>query len=309
MKRHPVIWGILLLFLLLFAFYFLVQGIASITGKRTAFSGANKIGIVDIEGIIKDSGEVVDHLNEFAKDDTVKGVILRINSPGGGVAPSQEIYDAVMELRKRKRVLASMSSVAASGGYLVACAGEKIIANSGTLTGSISAVMYFTNTEELMKKVGVKASVIKSGKYKDIGSPIREMTEEEKVLLQGLVDDIYSQFLDVVVRHRNITSETLKDIADGRIFTGRQAQKLGLVDYLGDKQYAVTMLAKLVGIEGEPVVVYPRKKYESMLDYVLQQTSSSLSAVLSTKQRFSYGIHYLMDDYDVRMMAPGNEVR
>ncbi len=135
------------------------------------------------------------------------------------------------------------------------------------------------------------------------------MTEEEKVILQGLVDDIYSQFIDVVVRHRSISSETLKDISDGRIFTGRQAQKLGLVDYLGDKQYAVSLLAKLVGIQGDPVVVYPRKKYESMLDYVLQQASSSLTAVLSTEQRFAYGMHYLMDDYELRMMAPGNKVR
>ncbi|OPY86052.1 MAG: putative signal peptide peptidase SppA [Syntrophus sp. PtaU1.Bin208] len=304
MKRHPVIWGILLLLILLLMFFFLIHGVTFIAGKRSTFTSTNKIGIVDVEGIIKDSTEVVENLQEFGKDDSVKGVILRINSPGGGVAASQEIYDAVMELRKRKKVLASMSSVAASGGYLVACAGEKIIANPGTLTGSISAVMYFTNAEELMSKVGVKASVIKSGKYKDIGSPIREMTEEEKALLQGLVDDIYRQFIDVVIRHRAISSETIKNVADGRIFTGRQAQQLGLVDYLGDKQYAVKMMAKLVGIQGDPVIVYPRKRYESMMDYFFQQTGSTLSSVLSREQNLSYGIHYLMDSYRMRMSVP-----
>jgi len=304
MKRHPVIWGIFLLFFLLIVFFFLIYGLTSSTGKKSAFSTPNKIGIVDVEGVIRDSAEIVGNLQEFGRDDSVRGVILRINSPGGAVAPSQEIYDAVMELRKRKKVLASMSSVAASGGYLIACAGEKIIANPGTLTGSVSAVMYFTNTEELLKKVGVKASVIKSGKYKDIGSPIREMTAEEKILLQGLVDDIYRQFLDVVIRHRSISPDTMKKIGDGRIFTGRQAQQLGLVDYLGNQQYAVGMLAKMTGIQGEPVITYPQKKYESMLEYIFQQTGSTLASVLSREKSFSYGIHYLLDYYGMRLTTP-----
>jgi len=304
MKRHPVIWGIVLLFILLLVFYLLIYGLTSITGKRSGFSSSDKIGIVNIDGVIKDSTDIVDNLQEFGKDDSVKGVLLRINSPGGGVAPSQEIYEAVMELRKKKRVLASMSSVAASGGYLVACAGEKIIANPGTLTGSVSAVMYFANAEELMKKVGVKASTIKSGKYKDIGSPIREMTEEEKELLQGLVDDIYSQFLEVVIRHRGIPENAIKQIADGRIFTGRQALHLGLVDYLGDKEYSLRMLSKMVGIQGEPVIVYPRKKYTSMFDYLFEQTGSTLANVLYREQAISYGIHYLIDSYGLRVFLP-----
>jgi len=309
MKRHPVIWGMILLLILLAVFFSLIYGLTSISGKRSAFSTTHKIGVVAVDGVIKDSTDIVENLQEFGRDHSVKGVILHINSPGGGVAPSQEIYEAVMELRKRKRVLASMSSVAASGGYLIACAGEKIIANPGTLTGSVSAVMYFTNAEELMKKVGVKASVIKSGKYKDIGSPIREMTEEEKILLQGLVDDIYDQFLDVVTRHRHISGEALKMIADGRIFTGRQAKQLGLVDDLGDKQYAVRMLAKMVGIQGDPDVVYPQKKYGSMLDYLFEQTGSTLTHVFSREQTLSYGIQYLVDNYGMRLFAPPNVER
>ncbi len=304
MKRHPVIWGIFLLLILLIGFFSLIYGVTSITGMRDGFTTADKIGIAPIDGVIKDSTDVVKNLQEFGKDDSVKGVVLRINSPGGGVAPSQEIYEAVMELRKKKRVLVSMSSVAASGGYLIACAGEKIIANPGTLTGSVSAIMYFTNAEELMKKVGVKASTIKSGKYKDIGSPIREMTGEEKALLQGLVDDIYIQFLDVVVRNRRISEEALKQIADGRIFTGKQAQQLGLVDYLGDMEYAVRMLAKMVGISGEPVVVYPQKKYESMLDYFFERAGSTMAHVFFRDQTIPYGIHYLADSYGLRMLAP-----
>lgn len=304
MKRHPVIWGMILLLGLLIAFFTVTYGLSSFTGKRGGFSAADKIGIVTIDGVIKDSTEIVENLQEFGKDDSVKGVILRINSPGGGVAPSQEIYDAVLALRKKKRVLASMSSVAASGGYLIACAGEKIIANPGTLTGSVSAVMYFTNTEDLMKKVGVKASAIKSGKYKDIGSPIREMTVEEKELLQGLVDDIYSQFLEVVLRNRGISGEALKLVSDGRVFTGRQAKQLGLVDELGDQQLAVQMLSKMVGIQGEPILVYPRKKYESMLDYVFQQTGSTLAGVIFGEQSLSYGVHYLIDSYGFRIPIP-----
>lgn len=290
--------------MLLIVFFSLIYGVTSMTGKRGGFAGSDKIGIVDIDGVIKDSTDMVENLQEFGKDDSVKGVLLRINSPGGAVAPSQEIYDAVIELRKKKKVIASMSSVAASGGYLIACAGEKIIANPGTLTGSVSAVMYFANAEELMKKVGLKASTIKSGKYKDIGSPIREMTEEEKQLLQGLVDDIYSQFVEVVIRHRSISENTVKTIADGRIFTGRQARQLGLVDYLGDKEFAVRMLAKMTGIHGEPVIIYPRKKYDSMLDYIFEQSGSTLANILYREQTISYGIHYLIESYGLQMLMP-----
>ncbi|OPY08290.1 MAG: putative signal peptide peptidase SppA [Syntrophus sp. PtaB.Bin001] len=304
MKRHPVIWGIILLILLLPFFYIMIYGLSCIAGKRAAFSNSNKIGIVNIDGVIRDSTDITENLQEFGKDNSVKGVILRINSPGGGVAPSQEIYEAVMELRRKKRVVASMSAVAASGGYLIACAGEKIVANPGTLTGSVSAVMYFTNAEELMKKVGLKAAAIKSGKYKDIGSPVREMTEEEKQLLQGLVDDIYSQFLDVVMRNRAISSEALKEIADGRILTGRQAKQLGLVDYLGDKEYAVKLLAKMVGIQGDPVIVYPRKKYESIIEYIFYQAGSTMANVLYREQEIPYGINYIVESYDLKMFMP-----
>ena len=165
--------------------------------------------MVQIEGIIADSREIADQIDEFSNDDAIRAVVLRIDSPGGGVAPSQEIYQAVHELRKKKRVVASMGSVAASGGYLIATAAERIVANPGTITGSISAVMHFADVQELMKKVGVRSSVVKSGKFKDIGSPAREMTTEERQLIQGIVDDIYDQFVQTISENRKIPLEKI----------------------------------------------------------------------------------------------------
>ncbi len=218
---------------------------------------------------------------------------MRIDSPGGGVASSQEIYEAVIDLKKKKKVVASMGSVAASGGYMVACAADKIVANPGTITGSISAVMHFANAEELLKKLGLKASVVKSGKFKDIGSPVREMTAEEKALLQELVDDIYDQFLDMVARDRNIPKENLRKIADGRVFTGRQAHKLGLVDYLGDMGYALTLAGEMSGMKGKPDVVYPKKKGSKFWDYVFREMFTALDEQMRGKVEQLTGILYL----------------
>ena len=154
---------------------------------------------------------------------------------------------------------------------MIACGADKIVANPGTVTGSISAIMHFANVEELLKKIGLKSTVIKSGKFKDIGSPVREMTVEEQEILQKLVDDIFDQFLDTVVQNRNIPKKNLGDIADGRVFTGRQAHKLGLVDYLGDMGYAVTLAGELSGIKGKPEVIYPKKKGSKFWDYVFRE--------------------------------------
>ena len=196
----------------------------------------------------------------LAEDDSIVAVVLRIDSPGGGVAASQEIYDAVIELKKTKKVVASMGSIAASGGLLVACAADKIVANPGTITGSISAIMQFANFEELLKKVGVKSSVVKSGQYKDIGSPFRDMTPEEKVIVQDLVDDIYNQFVDVIVKDRKLPREKVIELADGRVFSGRKAKELGLVDALGDMASAAKLASKLAGRDGKYDLVYPQKK-------------------------------------------------
>ena len=293
MRRHPVIFGIFLLFLIVTVFFLLVYVLGSSTEDGRSFALDNKVGIVKVEGFIGDTRDIVEQLNQFGKDDAIKAVVLRIDSPGGGVASSQEIYAAVTDLKKKKKVITSMGSLAASGGYMVACATDKIVANPGTITGSISAVMHFANAEELLKKLGLKASAVKSGKFKDIGSPVREMTAEERALLQELVDDIYDQFLDMVARDRNLQKENLRKIADGRVFTGRQAQKLGLVDYLGDMGYAVTLAGEMSGIKGKPEVVYPKKKGSKFWDYMFREMFTALELQMRGKAEQFNGILYL----------------
>ena len=274
MRKHPVIFGIFLLFLIVIVFFLLVYVLGSSTDDRRSFALDNKVGIVKVEGFIGDTRDVLEQLNQFGRDDTIKAVVLRIDSPGGGVASSQEIYEAVIALKKKKKVVTSMGSVAASGGYMIACATDKIVANPGTMTG-------------------LKASVVKSGKFKDIGSPVREMTSEERALIQELVDDIYDQFLDMVARDRKIPKENLRKIADGRIFTGRQAQKLGLVDYLGDMGYAVTLAGEISGIKGKPEVVYPKKKGSRFWDYFFREMFTALELQMRGKAEQFNGILYL----------------
>lgn len=293
MRKHPVIFGMLILLAFGVVLYlsFFRAGLNS--GKNRSFSLRDKVGVVFVEGVISDSLEIVEQLDEFARDDSIIAVVLRVDSPGGGVAASQEIYDAVIELKKTKKVVVSMGSIAASGGLLVSCAADKIVANPGTITGSISAIMHFANFEELLKKVGVKSSVVKSGEYKDIGSPLREMTPQEKVIVQDLVDDIYNQFVDVIVRDRKIPREKVLEIADGRVFSGRRAKELGLVDYLGDMSSAAKLACKLAGREGKYDLVYPSKKRISVFDYFLEDATSRISDSLKEKMESRNGMSYL----------------
>lgn len=274
MRKHPIILGIFLLVLTAILFSLLVFTIARFTSDRpeSSFSLKPKVGVVVLSGIITDAKPVIDNLDKFSKDDTIKAIILRIDSPGGAVAPSQEIYDRVISLKKEKKIVASMGTTAASGGYYVACAADKIVANPGTLTGSIGVIMHFTNMEDLLKKIGVKAEAIKSGRYKDSGSPFREMTKEEKALLQGVIEDVHDQFVEVVAANRKLPKEKLQDLADGRVFTGRQALKAGLVDYLGGIEYASTIVAELAGIEGKPELIYPREEKFSIFRYLMEET-------------------------------------
>jgi len=260
MRRHPFLFGILLLLVIGFLSFIFIFGLPYWTDGGSLFSVGDKIGVVFVKGIITESKTIVELLKKYGEDDHVRAVVVRIDSPGGGVAASQEIYDAVLAVKKKKRVIASMGSVAASAGYYVACAADRIVANPGSVTGSIGALMHFSNLEELLKKIGLKSSVIKSGKFKDIGSPVREMTLEERQLMQGVIDDIYDQFLTTVSQSRKIPKEKLRPIADGRIFTGRQARTLGLVDELGDMEHSIDLAMKLAGMKGKPEIVYPKEK-------------------------------------------------
>jgi protease-4 len=294
MRKHPVILGMLLLTCIGLLCLVFIYGLGFFVGGRHSFDGKGRVGVVPIEGVISQSEDIVEQIEEFSDDQRIGAVVLRINSPGGGVAPSQEVYQAVIELRKKKKVVVSMGSVAASGGYLIAVAADRILANPGTITGSISAVMHYANIEELMKKIGVSSSVIKSGKFKDMGSPVRKMTEDERVLIQGIVDDIYDQFVSVIALNRKIPLENIRQMADGRVFSGRQAKERGLVDGLGGLQDAVLLAGRLAGMEGKPEIVYGVKKKAGLLNYLSGGVAAGLVEAVSGNKADSTGAFYLL---------------
>lgn len=223
----------------------------------------DRVGVIRIEGVILDSQSTIGELKRFGENPSVKAIVLRIDSPGGGVVPSQEIHDAVQRVRNKnnKAVIASMGSVAASGGYYIAVATDRIMANSGTLTGSIGVIMEMANVEGLLKKIGVEGVVIKSGRFKDVGSPLRKMSDEEHELLQSVMDDVHKQFIEAVAAGRGLDVTVVQALADGRIFTGRQAKDSKLVDELGDLQAAIQLAADVAGIEGVPKVIEPRRRF------------------------------------------------
>jgi protease-4 len=226
-------------------------------------SGEDRVAVIRVEGVILDAQQTVGDLKKFGESSSVKAIVLRIDSPGGGVVPSQEIHDAVMRVRTKhnKAVVASMGTVAASGGYYIAAATDRIIANPGTLTGSIGVIMELANLEGLLKKIGVESVVVKSGPHKDIGSPFRKMNKEDRLILQSVMDDVHSQFIEAVAEGRSLEIGDIQPLADGRIFTGRQAKEAKLVDELGNLDDAIKLAAEMGGIEGEPKVVEPRKRF------------------------------------------------
>lgn len=255
-------------------------------------SGEDRIALIRIEGVILDAQETLGELKKFSENPSVKAIVLRIDSPGGGVVPSQEIYDAVRRVRTKsnKAVIASMGSVAASGGYYIAAATDRIVANPGTLTGSIGVIMEMANVEGLLQKIGVEGVVVKSGKYKDVGSPLRKMSEEERGLLQTVMDDVHKQFIEAVAEGRSLEVTEVQALADGRIFTGRQAKAAKLVDELGNLEDAIQLAADVVGIEGEPKVIEQRRRFS-----IRELLESKLSSVLP-KFDFHSGVNlkYLM---------------
>ena len=241
-------------------------------GISSSVLARDKVAVIDIVGVITSSHDVsqgtsssrriIEQLEKYGENDSVKAIVLRIDSPGGTVVAAQEVYGAVNRLRSEtgKTVVVSMADVAASGGYYIACAADRIFANPGTITGSIGVIMQFPNLEGLFGKVGIRTTTIKSGQFKDTGNALREMTEQETRLLQDLIDDVFAQFVDAVGKGREMEEEEVRALADGRIFTGRQAKELGLVDELGDLDEAVNRAAELAGIEGEPVILEEKKK-------------------------------------------------
>ena len=249
-------------------FWVLAAGLGAMVFLNVLFpdldlSSGDRIAVIRIEGVIIDSQVTIGELKRFSENPSVKAIVLRIDSPGGGVVPSQEIYDAVRQVRSKtsKTVITSMGNVAASGGYYIAAATDRIVANPGTLTGSIGVIMETANVEGLLQKIGVEGVVIKSGKFKDVGSPLRKMSEEERGLMQAVMDDVHKQFIEAVAEGRAMELAEAQAVADGRIFTGRQAKEAKLVDELGNLDDAIQLAADVVGIEGEPKVVEPRRHF------------------------------------------------
>jgi len=253
------------------------------------FSFGEKIGVIPIEGPISDSLTITSQLITFKKDKGIKAIILRINSPGGSVGPTQEIYREVRKTIRSKKVVVSMGEVAASGGYYIAAAADKIVANPGTITGSIGVIMHFVQFKEFLGKIGVDLEVLKSGEFKDVGSPHRELTERDKELINALISDIQKQFEEGVATGRKMAVEEVQLISDGRVFSGAQAKELGLVDALGNFQDAVEIAKKLAGIKGDTTLVYPKKMELGLWDLLLDLFADSAAQVLQgMKTRIEY---------------------
>lgn len=234
----------------------------------------DRIALVRVEGPLLEAKSTIDELKGYVKDKSIKAIVLRVNSPGGGVVPSQEIFDEVRKAVATKKVIVSMGSVAASGGYYISAPATKIIANPGTITGSIGVIMEVPNFKGLFDKIGVKSEVIKSGKHKDIASVFRGIGDAERKIVQGVMDDVHDQFINAVADGRKMPVDEVRKIADGRIFSGNQAKQAGLVDDLGDLEYAIATAAKLAGIRGEPEVVSKKEKH-ALLDLLKGEVPES----------------------------------
>jgi len=233
-------------------------------------TGADRIGLVVLEGPIAGSRALVEEIDANRRDDSVKGVVLRVNSPGGEVAPSQEIYEALLRLGREKPLVASLGSVAASGAFYAAVAADTILADPGSLVGSIGVIMTFPTARDLMDKVGVQLKVYKSGRLKDMGSFAREPTEEEEEVFDSIIADVYDQFVTAVTERRHLDRDVILSLADGRVFTGRQAVDVGLVDRLGDLRAAVDLAARAAGMEPDPPVVRIRRPRIPILELLDQ---------------------------------------
>lgn len=260
----------------IFLFFLTLVGVLSAVRGGDRFALGDRVAVIEVEGMIVASDKTIERFQVASQDASVKAVVLRIDSPGGGVGPSQEIHAEVVKLAKTKPVVVSMGSLCASGGYYIAAPATRIFANPGTITGSIGVIMEFTDIRELLDKIGLQNRVVKSGKHKDIGSPVRPMTAEEEAILQGLIDDVHSQFVEAVAAGRKLDPAEVAPLADGRIFTGRQAQRVGLVDELGNLESAISAAAELGGIVGEPKLFYPLPEKQGFLREMIGEVAGQI---------------------------------
>lgn len=268
-NKHPILRGLGLLtvfILVVFVAAFFYAYLSGGDARALSLLAGDGVGILQVDGAINDSRDVLTELRRFRDAPWIKAIVLRIDSPGGAVAPTQEIFAELQKVRSKKPLIASMAGMATSGGYYIASACEKIVANPGTMTGSIGVIMQLNNVEELMKKIGVKGYNIKSGANKDIGSPFQALSPEGQAILQSLVDNVHGQFVRAVAKGRGMDEALVKKLADGRVYSGAQAKDLGLVDELGNLEYAVDLAAKRVGLEESPVLYYSRLEQERWWD-------------------------------------------
>jgi protease-4 len=253
-----------------------------IGGAGTSVSSKEGVGLVEVKGMILDSKETIRQLRHYLKQDGIKAVVLRVDSPGGVVAPSQEIYEEVKKFAAKKKIIVSMGSLAASGGYYISAPATIIYANPGTITASIGVILKLSNIEALMDKIGIKSYTLKTGKYKDSGSPVREFSAEDRAMLQSVIDNTHEQFIRAVAEGRKLPIEEVRKIADGRILSGEQAKGIKLVDRLGTLQDAIEEAGKQSGITGDPEVILPPKKKVSYFDLLAEGMEDKFEGTLKS---------------------------
>jgi protease-4 len=285
MKKSRAGVAILLILFLVAGFVVVLVAVSlfSETDKETStwshvFEHGNKIGVVNIEGTIASSDETLKQLRKYSKKSSIKAILIRVNSPGGTVAPAQEIYREIGKIKKKKPVVVSMETVAASAAYYISSNASKIVCSQGTITGSIGVIMMLPEIHKVIEKIGVSVNIIKAGKYKDLGTGVRPLTDDERNILENFAAEVHEQFISDVAAGRKgkIEKAKLREIADGRFFTGEKAKEMGLVDTIGNFYDAAKVAADLGGIKTEPELVYPKKKWESYMDLL---TESAVSAI------------------------------
>ncbi len=281
-RSHTLLWILIgggAFFLFVLAVFSLVYLTLHAGSNETAFSGfGDRIGVVDLDGVILSPQPVVGQLKKFADDSSIKAIILHVNSPGGGVAASEEIYREVKRVReeKKKQVVVSIETVGASGAYYIASASNKIYADQGSIVGSIGVIAEWVNYGDLLKWAKLKSIVFKTGEFKDTGNPTRELTPAEQAYMQSLIDNMFGQFVHAVADGRGMKFDDVKAIANGKVWTGQQALSMKLIDNVGDFEAAVKDTAKAVGISGEPTLVRPEKDRRTLLDLMLGDVSKYL---------------------------------
>lgn len=288
-QRHPFLFGVLMIILAMA----LITGVMAFFRSMGWTSGSlvlsgDKIGVVHIDGMILDSTRVVDFIRTLEEDDSVKGVLLRVNSPGGAIAPSQEIYAAVKKLNQVKPVIASYGTVAASGGYYSSCPARLIYANPGSLTASIGVMAEFVTVADAMEKFGLKPEVLTTGKYKAAGTPLRNLSDAQREQMLDLMQDLHDQFVDHVAEARGMDPARVRAIADGRAVTGRQAVSLGLVDRIGTQSDAIVELKKETGITGRAALVEGPVVKRSFVQELMGSLKIDLSSSLPQGWSFYY---------------------